>query len=60
MRSSQLVLFTKYYEDDKIEKDEMIWHVARIGDTRNTNFRLKKLKGTDHLEDIGVDGRMIL
>jgi hypothetical protein len=26
----------------------------------NTKFRLKILKGGDHLEDIGADGRIIL
>jgi hypothetical protein len=25
-----------------------------------TIFRLENLKGTDHLEDLGVDGRIIL
>jgi hypothetical protein len=27
---------------------------------RNTQFWLENLKGRDHLEDLGVDGRMIL
>jgi hypothetical protein len=25
-----------------------------------TKFRLESLKGSDHLEDLGVDGRIIL
>jgi hypothetical protein len=34
-------------------------HVAHIGEMRNV-FWLKNLKGRDHLEDLGIDGRIIL
>jgi hypothetical protein len=36
-------------------------HVARTVEMRNaSNVWLENLKGTDHLEDLGVDGRIIL
>jgi len=36
-------------------------HVARMGDMRDVYiFRLENLKGRYRLEDLGVDGRIIL
>jgi hypothetical protein len=35
-------------------------HAARISERRNTKFWLENLKGRDHLEDLGVDKRIIL
>jgi hypothetical protein len=35
-------------------------HVARTGETGNTMFWLENMKGKDNLEDIGVDGSIIL
>jgi hypothetical protein len=35
-------------------------YVARMGDIRNTKSSLKNLKGRDHLEYLGIDGRIIL
>jgi hypothetical protein len=36
-------------------------HVARMGEVRNAyNILSEKLKGRDHTEDLGVDGKIIL
>jgi len=36
-------------------------HVARMGEVRNAyNILVTKPEGRDHLEDLGVDGRIIL
>jgi hypothetical protein len=35
-------------------------HVARVGETRRTIFWLENVKGKAHLEDLGVDGKIIL
>jgi hypothetical protein len=38
----------------------MAGHVAHIGEIKNSNKSLGgKLKETDHLEDLGIDGRII-
>jgi hypothetical protein len=34
--------------------------IALMGEARNTRFCSKSLTGRDHLEDLGVDGRIIL
>jgi hypothetical protein len=36
-----------------------VGHAARVGEMKNTNFCLEKLNGTDDLEDLGVEGRII-
>jgi hypothetical protein len=46
-----------------IKSRRMKWlgHVARMGQKRNAyNILVGNLKERDHLEDIGVDGRVIL
>jgi hypothetical protein len=47
----------------KIKCKRMRWagHVARVGEMRNA-FKIssENLKGRDHSEDLGVDGRIIL
>jgi len=46
-----------------IKSRRMRWagHVARMGERRGyTRFRWEKLRGRDHLEDPGVNGRIIL
>jgi hypothetical protein len=35
-------------------------HVAHMGEMRTTKFWLKSLKGRDHSEDLGLDGKIIL
>jgi hypothetical protein len=59
--------FRKYYQGDKVKEDEMRvgWgRVARMGNMRNIyiyiKFWLESLKGRDHSEDPGVDGKRIL
>ena len=45
-----------------IKQRRMGWvrHVARVGDCKGAYIVLmKKLRETDHLEDIGLDGRKI-
>jgi len=38
-----------------------VGHVARMGETGNfLNFLSENLKGGDHSEELGVDGRIIL
>jgi hypothetical protein len=34
-------------------------HVARMGEKRNDIFFLESLKGRNHVEDLGVDGRIV-
>jgi hypothetical protein len=46
-----------------IKSRSMRWvgHVAHMGEMRNAyKIWLENLKGRDHLEDLGVDGRIIL
>jgi hypothetical protein len=45
-----------------IKSRRMRWagHVAHMGDVRNTKCSSQNLKGRDHAEDLGVDGRIIL
>jgi hypothetical protein len=56
------VHFAKYYEGDQVKEDPM----GRICSTRGSYEKLirkfwsENLKGRDHLEDLGVDGRIIL
>jgi hypothetical protein len=36
-------------------------HVARMGEVRNhTKFWSENLKRSDHMEELGIDGRIIL
>jgi hypothetical protein len=37
-----------------------VGHVAGMEAMRNTIFCLENLKGRDHSEDLGVDGKVIL
>jgi hypothetical protein len=54
LHNEVLVRFTKYYEGDQIENE--------MGDSCSKHGRDKKsqedLKGGDHLEDIGINGRI--
>jgi hypothetical protein len=39
----------------------LIGHVARVGRAeKNIKVRSENLKGRDHSEDLGIDGRVIL
>jgi hypothetical protein len=47
----------------RVNKSRMIqtWHVARMGERRGAyRFLVRNLRERDHLEDSGVDGRIIL
>jgi hypothetical protein len=48
------------YYGDKIKKDGMAVHVARMGEMRNIVFLSENVKKRDHLKDRGVHGRIIL
>jgi len=55
------VLLTKYYSGVQIEKNEMGGALAGIGRGEvHTGFWWRNLKESDHLEDPGIDGRIIL
>jgi hypothetical protein len=42
-------------------KERGMGHVARMGEMRNAyKFQLEYLKGRDHFEDLGLDGKIIL
>jgi transcription elongation factor len=45
-----------------IKSKRMRWagHVVRIGDEMHTKFWSENLKQRDHLEDLGVDGKIML
>ena len=43
---------------DKIEKNDVGWHVAHMWDRRGV--LVGKPERRDHLEDPGIDGRIIL
>jgi hypothetical protein len=47
----------------RVNKQRMRWegHVASMGETRNAyKVLVRKQKGRDHVEELGVDGRIIL
>jgi hypothetical protein len=53
---------TKYYLDDKIKSRRMRWvgHVEHMEEMRNAyKILVGKPEGKKHLEDKGVDGRII-
>jgi hypothetical protein len=44
-----------------MKEDEMGGECSMYGGMRmHTKFRLGSMKGRDHLEDLGIDGRIIL
>jgi hypothetical protein len=52
----------KYYSDDQIKEDETggeMLHGMEIGEVSKI-FWSENLKGRDHLEDLGVDGKIVL
>jgi hypothetical protein len=44
----------------KARRMRWAWHVAHMGEARSTTFWLGGLKGGDHWEDLGIDGRITL
>ena len=53
--------FTLYYSDDQIENREMVGGLTvRSRGEVHTVFWWGNLSERDHLEDLGVDGRIIL
>jgi hypothetical protein len=52
------VLLTKYYSGDKIKKNEMAW--ACITYRKRKGVWWENLRERNHLEDLGVDGGIIL
>ena len=54
-------MLTQYCSGDKIEKNELNGHVARMGERRCVyRVLVVNLKERDHLGDPGVDGTIIL
>ena len=53
------VLFTKCYSDDQIEKNDSGLFSTYRGEM-HTGFWWGNLRERDHLEDPGLDGRIIL
>jgi hypothetical protein len=54
------VLHIKYYSSEQIKKNKMgTWHVWETGEVQ-TGFGLGYLRQIDHLEDLVVDGKIIL
>jgi hypothetical protein len=43
----------------KLRRMRWVEHVARMGETRQ-NFSRKNQRGREHLEDLGVNGKIIL
>jgi regulator of replication initiation timing len=60
MKVSLLLRLNRHYSGDETKEDEMGEHVARMGEMRNTIFWLENQKGRVHLEDLGLDGTVIL
>jgi hypothetical protein len=52
--------FTKYHLGDTNKENETGGACSSHGEMRNTIFWLENLKGRDHLEDLDVDGKIIL
>jgi hypothetical protein len=53
------IFLDKYYSGDQIEKNEMDGTYSTYGERRGV-YRWGNLRERDHLEDPGLDGRVIL
>lgn len=54
------MLFTKHCLGDHIRKNEKFKHVTSTGERRDADRVLMgKLKERDHLEEVGIDGRIM-
>jgi len=54
------LMITKYHSDDQIEKHQMGGACSTYGERRGVYRVLVGKPDRDHLEDPGVDGRIIL
>jgi hypothetical protein len=55
-----ILVLAQYYSGDQI-KNEMDKHVAQMVEKRDVyRFLVRKTGGQNHLEDLGVDGRITL
>jgi len=51
----------KYYSCAQLKNIRLAGHVAQVGDRRGAHRVLvRRAQGKNHLEDLGVDGRIIL
>jgi hypothetical protein len=56
-----IVLLTKYYTDNQNKKMRLAGHISYLGKGEvHTGFWWGNLRGRDHLEDPGIDGKIIL
>lgn len=54
-----VVLFTKHCLGDPIRKNEKFRQAARTGEKRDADrFLMGKRRERDHLEEVGIDGRI--
>jgi hypothetical protein len=60
MGSKCSVLLTKYCSGDQIENNEVDGACSTYGGEVYTGFWWENLRVRDHVEDPGVDGRIIL
>jgi len=59
MRHFIILFLTKYYETKL--KRRWVGYVASMEEVRNAcRMSIKHLKGTDHLEELAIDGKIIL
>jgi hypothetical protein len=55
-----IVILTKYYSDDQIKKNEMDGACSAYGGEEVLSvFWWGNLRERDHLEDLGLDGKII-
>jgi hypothetical protein len=54
------LMITKYHSGDQIEKHEMGGACSTYGERRDVYRVLVRKPSRDHLEDRGIDGRIIL
>jgi len=58
---SRRIILTRCYSCDKMKKNEKGEHVARTGGGElHTEFWWGNLRERNHLEDLGVEGRIML